>query len=494
MRVLRLGAALTCAALVVSALVPRDAAAARERTPAELVLREASGTAAMRAQLLDLAQRGFAAPGASDTTRVKPIHAGEAAFRAGESFARAGIADSAILCFQAAIGLRGGREETLGLADRLLARRAPEDVARARALLEVALEGAGAEAAATLAPLQGRLAWARFLGGEPDTAVALFAPVAEPLSRSLEWRYRMGRAHLDAGDPRTAFKLVEPVVIASRRADRDAMTILERAAEALQVSQRLEAELTRAQLDRDRAEEPLVKSLGARRVRFATADAGGLGGVLVPAAKSKLKRAAVVWMAPGDTLALYDSLAVQLHRAGLVVLLLDPRGSGWSVSLDTPLPDAWRGREDALRDRCAHDLSAALRFLRAEAGVDTTACVVGGVGATAGIAIQAARFDRRVRALLLVSPAPAAVEVPELRAGLTARPVPAYFQIAPEDYTVTFEVTDLLYQAGARAASRVSDSKRRGRFAEQFRHDPAIATRFKTWLDATWPATSSRRR
>jgi dienelactone hydrolase len=288
--------------------------------------------------------------------------------------------------------------------------------------------------------------------------------------------------------------LVEPVVIASRRADRDAMTILERAAEALQVSQRLEPELNRAQVDRDRIEEPLVKGLGARRVRFATADAGGLGGVLVPAAKSKLKRAAVVWMAPGDTLALYDSLAVQLHRAGLVVLLLDPRGSGWSVSLDTPLPDAWRGREDALRDRCARDLSAALRFLRAETGVDTTACVVGGVGSTAGIAIQAARFDRRVRALLLVSPAPAPVEVPELRGALGTRPVPAYFQIAPEDYLVTFEVTDLLYQAGAREASRVSDSKRRGRFAEQFRHDPAIATRFKTWLDATWPATSSRQR
>jgi dienelactone hydrolase len=495
MSFLRSRAALACAALVILACSTPAPGAARERTPAENAMREAPNGQALRARLLEIAQRGVgaAAPGA-DTASVSRFDAGEAAFRAGESFSRAGVSDSAIMCFQAATGLRRGREEMLALVDQLLARRSPDDLMLSRALLETTLRGLGGQSPASLAPLQGRLAWARLLAGEPDTAVALFAPVEATLSASLDWRYRMGRAHVEGGDPRHAYTHLLPVVVASRRGDREAVELIERAADQMDVRKHLETELVQAQAARDRMEEPLVQALGGRRVRFPAADASGLGGVLVPAAKSSLRRAAIVYVAPGDTLASYDSLAVQLHRAGLVVLLLDTRGSGWSVSLDCPLPDAWRGREDAMRDRCARDLGAALRFLHLEAGVDTSACLVAGVGPTGGIAIQAARFDPRVRAMLLVSPAPSPVEVPDLCAALRTRPVPAYFQIAPEDYAVTWEVTDLLYQAGARGASRVADSKRRGRFAEQFRHDAAIAPRFTAWLDATWPPPTSRRR
>jgi hypothetical protein len=58
-----------------------------------------------------------------------------------------------------------------------------------------------------------------------------------------------------------------------------------------------------------------------------------------------------------------------------------------------------------------------------------------------------------------------------------------FFQIAPEEFGATYEVTDMLYQAGNRAASRVVEGKMPGRGAAQFRSDTTLVTRFNGWLD-----------
>jgi hypothetical protein len=90
-----------------------------------------------------------------------------------------------------------------------------------------------------------------------------------------------------------------------------------------------------------------------------------------------------------------------------------------------------------------------------------------------------------VKALLLVCPAPAPVDHGLTRARLAHLGLPVFFQIAPDDYDATYAITDVLYQAGDRAASRVVESMTGGAGLIQFRYDPAIAARFLAWLDAT---------
>jgi predicted alpha/beta hydrolase len=79
----------------------------------------------------------------------------------------------------------------------------------------------------------------------------------------------------------------------------------------------------------------MLQAMHGRRVRFSAADGFALGGV-VAAADEKLRRAAVVIVAPGDTLESYDSLTVALGKAGWAVVLMEVRGSGWSAAPACP--------------------------------------------------------------------------------------------------------------------------------------------------------------
>jgi hypothetical protein len=207
--------------------------------------------------------------------------------------------------------------------------------------------------------------------------------------------------------------------------------------------------------------------------------------VIVPA-DAKLRRALVLLCAPGDTLESYDSLSVALGRAGWAVMLMQVRGSGWSAAPSCPIPAAWVGREDAMQSVCAHDVREAMRALTLAAKVDTGRYVVAGVGATAPIAIEAAELDPRVPALLLLSPAPAAVDRGTLRAHIRKLQRPIYFSSAPEDYLQN-ETTDVLYQAGDRARSRVADVSAGGSGARPFRRDAKAVQRLVAWLEETMP-------
>jgi hypothetical protein len=168
------------------------------------------------------------------------------------------------------------------------------------------------------------------------------------------------------------------------------------------------------------------------------------------------------------------------------VMLVEPRGSGRSVGPRCPLPDAWRGREAELQDRSADDPREAVRALAREVTIDTTRYLLVGVGATAPIAVEAARRDRRATALMLVSPDPAPVDRGPMRATLAALRPPVYYQTAPGDFT-TWEVIDSLYRAGDQRRSRIAEAEGLGRYATLFRRDPKIMTRFKLWLAESWP-------
>src|SRR5258706_1800747 len=310
----------------------------------------------------------------------------------------------------------------------------------------------------------------------------------------------MGVAALDAGDARKAFGLLFPVALAGRKQDPDVMRQLERAAAKLGQSQgqaqastaRLDAELRRG----DAREQRLFESWGGRRVVFRGDDGFPLTGFLVPPrTPAPNARGAIVLMASTDSLANYDSLAIALSRHGVATLPMPSRGTNWAVGPACPIPDAWEGREEQFQHQTARDARRGLTQLAAATPLDTTRYAVVGVGSTVVSAAEAARLDPRVRALVLVSPFVSPVDRGATFADLQAARLPAFFQISPEDFDVSYEITDLLYLAGHRAASRVVEGNQAGRGVAQFQIDPSLLPRLVGWLDEAFktpPAKATR--
>ena len=450
------------------------ASAAQPPTPAVgQILIQSGSPAELRARLAETSRSGGAADRAS---------AGEAQYFLGTSYERAGAEDSAITCYRRAVDLGGGHRERLALADALLRRRADGDVAAALTLLEPApLDDEGAHES-----YQSRSAWAHLLAGRPDTALALFRPLEDRLSQEPEWRFRIARAYLQAGDLRRAISLLVPLAAASRRQDREVMEAIDRIGALSGRGKAIESQIDRAITELDEADGQVVRVLGGQRGAFPAGDGFELGGVVVaPAGKSRA-RAAVVLRGADRGLAEYDSLAFALRKAGFAVMLMDVRGFGRSVGTSCPLPDTWRGREEQLGRRTARDARDALRALAQAAAVDTARYLLIGVGPTASMAVEAAELDRHVGALLLISPDPAPVERGQMRARLAMLQLPAYFQLGPEDYAGA-DLSTELYRAGNRGASRIAEAHLAGTGPAQFRYDPAVGARFIRWLEGAMP-------
>ena len=458
-------------------------------TRARILLTLADSPADLRSQLLAYAD--------SAATAGDHAGAGEALGYAGESFQRESRVDSAIVCHRRAFELVRDDEHLFALVDQLLLRHGAGDPAEVIERLGAALSHS--ELAAPAAMI-GRIAWARFQQGKIDTAAALFASVENRLLPHFEWRFRMSRVAFARKEYRRTVDLLLPNAIRARGTDDDVVEMLEQAGKALAMESRIQNEVLRQVEDRDRSEIALASALGGRLLALHAADGFPLGCLLVPAASTSRSRTAravpatpkrqppllaVVLMAPGDTLASADSLVLALRRHGLTTLLLHVRGYGASVGPACPSPDAWFDREAALQALIARDVRDAVSGVRRVTLVDSTRYLVAGVAASATMAVEAATLDARVKALLLVSPAPAPVDRGPTRARLARLRPPVFFQIAPDDFETTYAITDALYQAGDRSASRVAESTMSGRGLAQFRDDPALAPRFLAWLDAT---------
>jgi hypothetical protein len=431
----------------------------------------------LRASLLDYADSIQAS---------KPPYAGEGLTFAGHSYARASMRDSAILCFRRAVATRGDDDEATALADELFMRRAPGDLEAVTAFLDSIARSAQGESGLAQYGYQARLAWAKLLADSTQRAYELFKPLDKYLDLDPVWGYRMARAFTEAGDPKRALAALRPLAIACREQDQDVMDLADRAFAPFGVKSRLEGDISRAIATRDKSEGTLIQAMGGRRVRFRAEDDFALGGVVAPL-DDKRRRAAVVLVAPGDTLESYDSLTVALGKSGWAVLLMEVRGSGWSAGPECPFPAQWIGHENAMQTLCAHDVRDGLRALSLTARIDTSRYLVAGVGATVPIAVEAAELDARVPALLLMSPAPAAVERGTLRERIRRLQRPIYFSNAPEDY-LRFEMIDTFYQVGDRPRSRVADVSAAGTGARPFRGDRAAVQRLVKWLDETIPA------
>ena len=475
--------------LLVGAL---PALAAPPATRARALLTLADAPASLRAQLLAYADSSRAAG--------DRVGASEALSYAGTSFQREGGVASAIVCHRRAFELLGSEAPLLALVDQLLLRRGAGDAAEAMKLLTAAREAS--EWAAPPA-LVSRIAWAHFLQGRADTAAGLFATIEDRLLPRHEWRFRMARVALALKDYRRTVDLLLPVAIRTRGTDDEVIEMLEQAGKKDGIVPRLRTEVLRGVEDHDRIELALASALGGRLLSLTASDGFPLGGLLVPAAPPPHVRTsrrgtateasvrhgpallAVLLLAPGDTIASGDSLALALRRHGITTLMLYPRGHGASVNPSCPSPDAWFDREAALQTRIARDVHDAARWAWRATPVDSTRYLVVGVGASTTMAVEAAALDPCVIALLLVSPAPAPVDRGLTRARLARRRLPVYFQIAPDDFDATFAITDVLYKAGDQPASRVAKDMVGAQGLAQFRNAPALAARFLSWLDAT---------
>ncbi len=421
---------------------------------------------------------------------------GEALYYAGVSYQRDGWGDSARVCLEAAVSLRGQVPEREALADLLFQRRAPGDSRRALEVLGPCDALPHSSSLFAIADTRGRQAWALYLDGKSDSALTLMSSrqhwllhPLNPLQR--EWRYRLGVLELDRGDLQQSLQLLASLAVDSRFQDGDVLRDLKDAADRAQVTTALETSMKQQRRALDDDDRILLDSLRARRVSTAASDGFPLSGVVFAPDGPRRARTALVLVPPDLPVDAFDSLAVGLRRAGYAVMLLEVRGWGWSVDKSCPLPETWRGRETRIQSQVAADVVPALRALAHATPVDTTRYLLVGIGITAAIAVEAAGVDSRARLLMLIAPDPSPVERGIMRARLTRLKQPVFFQIPAED-SQTLPVAEALYEAIDPRASRIAESDRIGHGPMVFRHDPGALPRLLRWLDDSWPPPAGR--
>jgi hypothetical protein len=464
-------------ALALSGLAASPARSQPLVDPHDALLLEARSPAALRSIQIAHAKK---------VQKTAPAEAAAALMYAGRSSERAGLPDSAALLYRQAAALAGTNVESLALTDLLLR------TATGRGLIEAYQVVASMLArtppdAYDYADVQLRSMWLQHLAAHRDSAAAALKRAgAHPLPGI--WRLRAARVLLeDAGDPAGAGAMLVPLETSARGQDAEIHALLVAAAMRFGRSEAEIAEVVEALIRaRDLREDLLLTSLGAQRVMFAASDGFLLSGVVRPAANPGAPVAVV--LSRGDTLAHYDSLLVHLGTVGFTSILVEPRGHGLSVGPPCAQPFRWEGRENELEERLARDAGDAVRALTAFAEVDTQRRIVVGTGFTAGAALRAAEHDDRFEAVVLASAEPARVDRGILLGRVAKIRRPMFLQTAPEDLVDLYYYTDALYQAGDRRASRVSSGVASGRFAEQFRRDPASGARLRRWFAERAPA------
>jgi dienelactone hydrolase len=432
---------------------------------------------------------------AARTHTSRPDLAARALYLAGTSYDRGGQLDSALACFEGAATLGAEPEAQDAWAEALFARGGPGDATLAESVLTVRLARAEREGSPDEADARGRLAWAAHLEGRADTAASRFG-VVEPRLLNVEnplrwmWRYRIAAA-LVTVDPRHAYDVAKDLVVRSRATDQELVDMLRKATGDTEANDRLHPLIRSDLIKIENEDKAAVADLGGRRLDFRSDDGFALSSVVLAPPGRTRRRAAVVMVDRTGDWADFDSLATALRRAGWVVMLLDPRGSGRSIDTSCPSPESWRGREEEMEVRTARDVRIAVRELARAMPVDTTRFLLIGSRDAAHIAIDVAR-DRRVAALVLVSPEPPEVEMGRARARLAARRLPVYFQGAVMDADAARDA-DRLFHATDGRVSRIVDSRLPGNGAQIYRLDQEAFPRLKSWLDGAWAAPAKKK-
>jgi alpha-beta hydrolase superfamily lysophospholipase len=280
----------------------------------------------------------------------------------------------------------------------------------------------------------------------------------------------------------------------SRGQDRDVSQMLHHLEVLIGVNAHLRERAIDQQQQHDDAEIALLTRLGGRRVRVVASDGAMIGGALFADSTAKRPaRAAVVLAGLGDELGDYDSLTVALRKSGFAVFVLDPRGSGWSVAPEFPLPDTWQGREDALSARVVTDVHDALNAFSRVARIDTSRVLLMGIGSMAPIAVRAAAAEPRIGAIALVDPWTSPVDRGAVLAAAAAAPLPAYVHVGVQARGETVFADTLLHTFAPRT-SRMEDSPALQPGARAFGSRPDVTPRFVRWVAEVFSAPAKPRR
>jgi len=437
----------------------------------ERIQEESATLVDQRAQLLRLAR---------DSEAAAPEQAAAAWHAAGRAFEHEAQADSAIACYRKAIALERTMTRLVAAMDALFRRTGPGDAEEALGLAQQAL-AVGGPSSVPFHELQARLAWAMFLNGKTDDARASLGRLERALVRRPLWQLRMGRVALESGDLKRAFGMLLSVAMESRGQADDAMDMLRKVSGQLGSSGGYEDQLRHELAVRDRQNDRLVQALGGRRLMLEGADRFPLGGTLLAAPGTGRHGAVVAMIAPEDSLDSWDSLAVRLRNGGLSILLLDARGTGYSVGRSCPLATSWEGRRGSLVQRSAEDPAQGLRGLAKSTRSDTTHYTLIAEGTMASAALAAAERDPRVREVVLVSPNVDPVERGPARASLRRSRVPLYItQTRIDQYNELW--TEPLYQAAPEGISRLTEAPGSGSGPESFRSDSTATDRLMRWM------------
>jgi len=461
------------AALLAGSLLAAAAAAAPPPSVQDLLL-SGDGPAGLRARLLARA----------DSAATDPLGAGEAWYWAGVSWARSGRADSALAAFARARALRGNPEETLAAVDVLLARGAGADLDSAAALL----------APLAAQPLGGltdevmlREAWVRAQRGDTAPLRAVLdlrtSPLFRPrsyLARRPLWAARFAPLALAEGDGEAAWRLVSPLAVATRGGDPAIAALARAASVGRSIGTDWDGWIRSACVRADTAELAAIRGLGARPLAVRAEDGAALHAWYVPGPRGAAI-AAVAAPADGEAAAACDSMVAHLRRAGLGVVLLEPRGVRRSASASEPAALARAGGEEAAQRRLARDLGHALTAAARAGGGGAVRGVAVGTGADAMAAALAAEADPRFRAVLIAGPEIAPVDRGWLRASLAASGAPVYFETGPDNVLENLAV-DRIVEGLPPRQFRVADSRTSGHGAALFRGGPAEGTRFAAWV------------
>lgn len=460
-----------------------------------LLLALATAPGAARADAVtDVLDRATTLTGQRDSLRAVAADPAADAATAGaawhalaQSYEYEGAADSALACYRRAIERRGSYPELAGAADLLFRREAEGDAAEA---LEHADRAAAVELPAGVGAqyVRARQAWARHLAGRGDEAHAMFSRIERSLLRDPLWLLRLGRFANDRGEPQRAFGYLHSVALRSRGQAADALEQITRVADRLGSSNQYRRQLDHELAVRDQRHAARLESLGARRIRFAGGEQAPLGATLfAPVGVRGRAPAVVALISPEDSLPSWDSLAVRLRDAGFAVVLMDARGSGFSVSRTTPLPASWNGRRAALTTRTATDFRHGLRALALATPADTTRYAVAASGSMAYAALLAAEADPRVTGVVLLSPDPLPVERGLARAAAARAGVPVYLTQTRIDL-MNERWIEPLHEAAPAGSSRLVDLPIIGTGPAAVGSEPDAVRRLADWLREKKPA------
>ena len=434
------------------------------------------------------------AESARDTTER-----GEALYYLGMSYEREGKRDSAIVYYEGAVARRNDDEDRKALMDALLRRRGSGDAERVLQVLARPARDVIGQPARDVAEWNGRRAWALYLMGQGDSALRVMKAAQywlvlpyNPMQR--EWRYRAGVMEQDNGDIHKAVEVLGLLAVESRFTDKGVMGDLADAVKRTGGnSSNVQLAMKQQRTEMDLADKALLDPLGARRVLFKGTDGAQLSGIVFGGSGARPARA-IVALAPSDTpVESFDSLAVGLRRAGYAMILMDVRGSGYSVDAQAPVPESWHDREVEMEGKVAGDVRPALRALAKAAKVDTSRYLLVGLGRTAPIAVDAASRDPRARALMLISPDAAPTDRGIMRARLVRLGRPTFFQVPSLDVG-TMPFVEALYESTNQRTSRISDSELAGYGAQSFHYDSSALPRLIRWLNESWSSAPAPRR